>query len=83
MKLFDAHYAIFCYKDGTCVDDLFVYKLPDPDFGYYFFLAINASNRFKDVAWLKAHAGKYDATSPISPTRPICWPSRGPKRPRC
>jgi len=30
MKLMDAHYAIFCYADGGCVDDLFVYKLPDP-----------------------------------------------------
>ena len=36
MKILDAHYAIFCYKDGTCVDDLFVYKLPDPQFGVYY-----------------------------------------------
>jgi aminomethyltransferase len=62
MKMLDAHYAIFCYKDGTCVDDLFVYKMPDPDYGVYFFLAINASNRHKDVAWLKAHAGKYNVS---------------------
>lgn len=62
MQMLDAHYAIFCYKDGTCVDDLFVYKMPDPDYGVYFFLAINASNRHKDVAWLKAHAGKYNVT---------------------
>jgi aminomethyltransferase len=62
MKMLDAHYSIFCYKDGTCVDDLFVYKLPDSEYGVQFFLAINASNRLKDVAWLKAHAGKYDVT---------------------
>ena len=62
MALMDAHYAIYCYRDGTCVDDLFVYKLPDDEFGFYFFLAINASNRAKDVAWLTAHAGKYDVT---------------------
>jgi aminomethyltransferase len=62
MKMLAAHYAIFCYKDGTCVDDLFVYKLPDPDYGVQYFLAINASNRLKDVAWLKAHAGKYNVT---------------------
>ncbi len=60
MQMLDAHYAIFCYKDGTCVDDLFVYKLPDPEFGFYFFLAINASNREKDISWLKAHIRNYD-----------------------
>jgi aminomethyltransferase len=60
MKSLDAHYAIFCYQDGTCVDDLFIYKLPDPEFEFYFFLAINASNREKDVAWLKAHSDSYD-----------------------
>ena len=57
MELLDAHYAIFCYKDGTYVDDLFVYKMPDEQYGVYFFIAINASNRQKDVAWLQAHAG--------------------------
>lgn len=65
MKLFDAHYAIFCYADGTCVDDLFVYKLPDPQADNerpYYFLAINASNREKDVAWLSAHSQGYDIT---------------------
>jgi aminomethyltransferase len=63
MKLYDAHYAIFCYADGTCVDDLFVYKLPDEQTGGeqpYYFLAINASNREKDVAWLKAHQLGFD-----------------------
>lgn len=59
MKLFDAHYAIFCYADGGCVDDLFVYKLPDEKTNTereYYFLAINASNREKDVNWVKDHA---------------------------
>lgn len=64
MKMLDAHYAIFCFADGTCVDDLFVYKLPDPNAGGapYFFLAINASNREKDVAWVSAHASGYNVT---------------------
>lgn len=62
MKLFDAHYALFCYADGGVVDDLFVYRLPDPEFEdrHYFFLAINASNRDKDVAWVSAHAMNFD-----------------------
>jgi aminomethyltransferase len=63
MKLYDAHYAIFCYDDGSCVDDLFVYKLPDELTGGeqpYYFLAINASNREKDISWLKAHQSGFD-----------------------
>jgi aminomethyltransferase len=62
MKLFEAHYAILCYADGTCVDDLFIYKLPDFQTGGklpYFFVAINASNREKDVTWTKIHARGY------------------------
>ncbi len=62
MQMLEAHYAIFCYEDGTCVDDLFVYKLPHDLYGHYFFLAINASNRHKDVAWLKAHMRGFDVT---------------------
>lgn len=65
MKMLDAHYAIFCYEDGTCIDDLFVYKLPDLQAANgqaYYFLAINASNRDKDVAWVKAHTQGFDVT---------------------
>ncbi len=63
MKPLDAHYGIFCYADGGCVDDLFIYKLPDlqtADGRSYFFLAINASNREKDVAWVKNHARDFE-----------------------
>jgi aminomethyltransferase len=62
MKLFDAHYAVACYDDGSCVDDVFVYKLPDEQVNGsrpYYFIAINASNREKDVAWAKSHASKF------------------------
>ncbi len=62
MNILDAHYALFCYADGGIVDDLFVYRLPDPDIQDrdYFFLVINASNRSKDVAWVKAHIAQYE-----------------------
>jgi len=64
MELFDAHYALFCYADGGTIDDLFVYRLPDPEIEdrQYFFLAINASNREKDVAWVTAHAMNFDVS---------------------
>jgi aminomethyltransferase len=63
MEYFDAHYALMCYPDGGVVDDLFVYKLSDrsDEAGRpYFFLALNATNREKDVAWIKAHIGDFD-----------------------
>lgn len=76
MKTLDAHYSIFCYPDGTCVDDLFIYKMPD-----HFFLAINASNRFKDVAWVKAHTRGYnvEVTDISDETYMIAF--QGPKAP--
>ncbi len=51
-----AGYALLCYDDGGVVDDTFIYNLP----GRYF-VAINASNVAKDVAWLRYHAGGFDA----------------------
>ena len=63
MKMLDAHHGIFCYADGGCVDDLFIYKLADletNDGSPYFFLVINDSNREKDVAWLKNHVRGFD-----------------------
>jgi aminomethyltransferase len=81
MKMLDAHYAILCYKDGTCVDDLFVYKLPDPDYGVYYFIAINASNRDKDVAWFKAHARGYEVTVKDISDETYMLAFQGPKAP--
>lgn len=51
----EAHYSLLCYDDGTIVDDIFVYRLPDR-----WFIAVNASNRAKDFAWLEAHTLGYD-----------------------
>jgi len=63
MKLYDAHYGMLCYADGGVIDDLFIYKLPDKKMGndgYYFFIAVNASNRDKDFTWMQSHAAGYD-----------------------
>ncbi|MCD6400730.1 MAG: glycine cleavage system aminomethyltransferase GcvT [Anaerolineales bacterium] len=83
MKLFDAHYSLFCYADGGAVDDLFVYKLPDPDDKekIYFFLAINADNREKDVAWVKAHVGNYDVEVKDISDETYMLAIQGPKAP--
>ena len=82
MKLLDAHYALFCYADGGCVDDLFVYKLPDPGTGgFYFFIAINASNREKDVAWAKQHARGFDVSIKDISEETYMIAFQGPKAP--
>ena len=83
MTRFDSHYALFCYADGGTVDDLFVYRLPDPqiDGQDYFFLAINAANRAKDVAWVTAHAAGFDVTVKDISDETYMLAFQGPKAP--
>ena len=46
-----ARYSPMCNEQGGTVDDLIVYKVSDD----HYFVVVNASNREKDVAWIKAH----------------------------
>ncbi len=55
LELGQAAYGLFCYADGGVVDDVFTYHLPNR-----YFLAVNASNTDKDVAWMLAHRTGYD-----------------------
>jgi aminomethyltransferase len=48
---YDATYSLLLYSDGTIVDDIFIYCLPDR-----WMIVINAANRAKDIAWLNAQA---------------------------
>jgi aminomethyltransferase len=52
-----ANYSLLCHPDGGIVDDIFIYHLPDR-----YLVVVNASNREKDVAWMRAHAGGFDVT---------------------
>lgn len=84
MALWDAHYALACYPDGTVVDDLFIYKLPDDQANGerpYYFIAINASNRDKDIAWFKAHTAGYDVTVKDISDETYMMAFQGPKAP--
>lgn len=83
MALFDAHYSLMCYPDGGIVDDIFIYKLPDsraPE-RPYFFIAINADNRKKDVAWTKAQAADFDVTVSDISDETYMIAFQGPKAP--
>jgi glycine cleavage system T protein (aminomethyltransferase) len=61
-----AQYNLMCREDGGIIDDLVIYKSSPTDF----VVVVNASNREKDVAWLRAHlpAGVVmeDRTSEVS-----------------
>lgn len=51
LKIGRVRYGVMCYEDGGCVDDLIVYRMAEDEF----FVVVNASNRMKDVAWMKEH----------------------------
>jgi aminomethyltransferase len=55
MDLYAAHYSLLVYGDGTIVDDIFLYRLPER-----WLIVVNAANRLKDLAWLQAHALGFD-----------------------
>lgn len=46
-----AQYSLICNERGGIVDDVIVYRLPDR-----FLVCVNASNKDKDFAWIRAHA---------------------------
>lgn len=51
MAEYEAHYSLLLYGDGTIVDDIFLYRLPER-----WLIVVNAANREKDFAWLQANA---------------------------
>ena len=51
MAVGQARYSPMCNEQGGCVDDLIVYKKAEDDY----FIVVNAANKDKDYAWMKAH----------------------------
>ncbi|MCB9475195.1 MAG: glycine cleavage system aminomethyltransferase GcvT [Candidatus Delongbacteria bacterium] len=71
------HYSAMMTPQGGIVDDLLVYCQDDE----HFMLVVNASNRDKDLAWLKSHcpAGitiddQSDDWSLLAVQGPLAWP---------
>ena len=50
----EARYSLLCYDDGTIVDDIFIYRLPDK-----WLIVVNAANREKDFTWLQSFTHGY------------------------
>ena len=46
-----ARYSPMCNENGGVVDDLIVYKVKED----HYFIVVNAANKDKDFAWMKAH----------------------------
>lgn len=46
-----SQYSLLCYEDGTCVDDIIVYRVSHTVFR----MVINAANREKDLDWMRSH----------------------------
>ena len=57
-----ARYSPMCNEQGGTVDDLIVYKIT----GDRYFVVVNASNREKDVAWIKAHVSGETTVEDVS-----------------
>jgi aminomethyltransferase len=51
-----ALYSPVCYPDGGTVDDWILYRIDEGTF----FICINASNRDKDLAWMREHSSNFD-----------------------
>ena len=57
-----ARYSPMCNEQGGTVDDLIVYKIT----GDRYFVVVNASNREKDVAWIRAHVSGETTVEDVS-----------------
>ena len=72
-----AQYSAMCAEDGGVIDDLLVYRYPD-----YWMLVVNASNRNKDLAWVRTHAEGLDVEIEDASDRIALLALQGPAAPR-
>lgn len=56
LQVGQAQYSAMCREDGGVLDDLLVYRYED-----HYMLVVNAANRARDLEWVEAHAGEFDA----------------------
>ena len=57
-----AMYSLLCNNNGGIIDDLIIYKMDD-----YYLMIVNASNKNKNLLWMKSHAEDGVMVSDISP----------------
>ena len=69
-----AVYTLLCHPSGGVVDDCIFYKRTDDEL----FVIVNASNRNKDLAWLRTHANTGCDVEDVSDTTALIA-VQGPK----
>ena len=57
LEVGQAQYSTLLRPDGSIIDDLLIYRLPDR-----YMLVVNAANRRKDFDWIAPFAAGFDAT---------------------
>ncbi|HSI81944.1 MAG TPA: glycine cleavage system aminomethyltransferase GcvT [Solirubrobacterales bacterium] len=72
-----AQYSVICRDDGGIVDDTFTYRLGDERY----LTVTNASNHDRDLAWVRDHAGGFDADVADAAPRYAMLAVQGPAAP--
>jgi aminomethyltransferase len=54
LEAWQAQYSTLLNEDGTLLDDLLVYRLPD-----HVLLVVNGSNKDRDLAWIRQYADRF------------------------
>ena len=58
LKIGGGQYSAILNENGGMIDDLIIYKLANDEF----FICVNASNREKDVSWIKKNSTKFQVS---------------------
>ncbi|MCH8273293.1 MAG: glycine cleavage system aminomethyltransferase GcvT [Armatimonadetes bacterium] len=69
-----SHYSLLCYPNGTCVDDVMVYRVS----GGVFRMVINAANREKDLEWMRSQ-NRHDVVIAEETFETVMIAVQGPK----
>jgi len=51
-------YSLLCLDNGGVIDDIIIYRLAQDEF----IVVVNASNREKDLQWMRNHSAAFDVT---------------------
>jgi aminomethyltransferase len=68
-------YSLLCLEAGGVIDDIIIYRLRADEF----IVVVNASNRDKDLAWLRRHAANFDVIVEDESDRTALIAVQGPK----
>ncbi|MDX1934862.1 MAG: glycine cleavage system aminomethyltransferase GcvT [Capsulimonadales bacterium] len=71
----EARYSLFCLEAGGVLDDIIVYRFSAGEF----IVVVNASNREKDLSWMRHHAGGFNVRIEDETTETALIAVQGPE----